>query len=123
MQQILLVFLGGGLGSVLRYLIGLKFNQNTLPYGTLTVNVLGSLLIGLVMGYVLKTSHNNLSNNQILFPVVGVFGGFTTLSSFMYENLQFLVNEQYTRFIVYALGTLLLGFLAVTLGFVTGKQL
>lgn len=123
MQQVLFVFLGGGLGSILRYLIGLKLNQNTLPYGTLTVNVLGSLLIGIVMGYVLKTSQNYLSNNQILFLVVGVFGGFTTLSSFMYENLQFLVNEQYTRFIVYALGTLLLGFLAVTLGFITGKQL
>jgi len=123
MQQVVLVFLGGGLGSVLRYLIGLKFNQNSLPYGTLTVNILGSLLIGLVMGYVLKSSNSNLSNNQIVFLVIGVFGGFTTFSSFMYENLQFLVNEHYTRFIFYTLLSLLLGVLAVSLGFLAGKQL
>ena len=123
MQQVVLVFLGGGLGSVLRYLIGLKLNQDTLPYGTLTVNILGSLLIGLVMGYVLKSSNSNLSNNQIVFLVVGVFGGFTTFSSFMYENLQFLVNEHYTRFIFYTLLSLLLGVLAVSLGFLAGKHL
>ncbi|HIP49755.1 MAG TPA: fluoride efflux transporter CrcB [Lutibacter sp.] len=123
MQQVLLVFLGGGLGSVLRYLIGLKLNQNSLPYGTLTVNILGSLLIGLVMGYVLKSSNNNLSNNQIAFLVIGVFGGFTTFSSFMYENLQFLINEHYTRFIFYTLLSLFLGVLAVSLGFLGGKQL
>ena len=123
MQQVVLVFLGGGLGSVLRYLIGLKLNQNTLPYGTLTVNILGSLLIGLVMGYVLKSSNSNLSNNQIVFLVIGFFGGFTTFSSFMYENLQFLVNEHYIRFIFYTLLSLLLGVLAVSLGFLAAKQL
>ena len=52
MKHLLLVFLGGGLGSVLRYYIG-KFLNNTpgaLPYGTLLVNILGSLLIGIILG-------------------------------------------------------------------------
>lgn len=116
MQPILYVFLGGGIGSVLRYLIGLKLNQD-MPYGTLLVNVLGSLLIGLVMGYHLKTTSQSLSESQIAFLVIGIFGGFTTFSSFMYENFQFLLNEQYLRFIGYTLSSLVFGVIAVSIGF------
>lgn len=123
MQQIVLVFIGGGIGSVLRYLIGLKLNHESFPYGTLTANILGSLLIGLIMGYFLKASNTNLTNNQIAFLIIGVLGGFTTFSSFMYENLQFLLNENYLRFFSYTLISLLLGLLAVFLGFFMGKQL
>jgi CrcB protein len=123
MQQVFLVFIGGGIGSVLRYIIGLKLNQETIPYGTLTVNFLGSLLIGLLMGYYLKTVNHSLTENQIAFMAIGVFGGFTTFSSFMYENLQFLFNEQYFRFVGYTLLSLSVGFLAVFLGFLWGKHL
>ncbi|HHB52801.1 MAG TPA: fluoride efflux transporter CrcB [Saprospiraceae bacterium] len=123
MQQIFLVFIGGGVGSALRYIIGLKLNQETIPYGTLTVNFLGSLLIGLLMGYYLKTANHTLTENQIAFMAVGVFGGFTTFSSFMYENLQFLFNEQYFRFVGYTILSLSLGFLAVFLGFLWGKNI
>ncbi len=121
MQQLVFVFLGGGIGSVLRYLIGLKLNSANLPYGTLTANILGSLLIGLLMGYHLKTSSNPLSQNQIAFLMIGVLGGFTTFSSFMYENLQFLVQEQYLRFVGYALTSIVLGLTAVFVGFLLGK--
>jgi len=123
MQQVFLVFIGGGIGSVLRYIIGLKLNQETIPYGTLTVNFLGSLLIGVLMGYYLKTVNHSLTENQIAFMAIGVFGGFTTFSSFMYENLQFLFNEQYFRFVGYTLLSLSVGFLAVFLGFLWGKHL
>lgn len=121
MQQVFLVFIGGGIGSVLRYLIGLKLNQENIPYGTFTVNILGSLAIGLLMGYFLKTVNHTLTENQIAFLAVGVFGGFTTYSTFMYENLQFLINEQYFRFFGYTLLSLFVGFLAVFLGFMWGK--
>ena len=121
MQQLVFVFLGGGIGSVLRYLIGLKLNSTNLPYGTLTANILGSLLIGLLMGYHLKTSSNPLSQNQMAFLMIGVLGGFTTFSSFMYENLQFLVQEQYLRFVGYALTSMVLGLTAVFVGFLLGK--
>lgn len=121
MQQVFLVFLGGGIGSVLRYLIGLKLNQETFPYGTFTVNILGSLLIGLAMGYHLKTGNHSLSESQIALVIIGIFGGFTTFSSFMYENLQFLINEQYFRFLGYTLLSIVVGFFAVLLGFIWGK--
>jgi len=122
MQTIFYVFIGGGIGSVLRYLIGLKLNQANIPYGTMLANILGSLFIGLVMSYHLKSTSYNLTTNQMALIVVGVFGGFTTFSSFMYENLQFLIHQQYYKFIGYALGSILIGFIAVSIGFYIGKQ-
>jgi CrcB protein len=122
MQSIIYVFIGGGIGSVLRYLIGLKLNQGNIPFGTLFVNIFGSLLIGLVMGYHLKSLNNSLTENQIIFIIIGVFGGFTTFSSFMYENYLLLINEQYLKFITYTMISLLIGFTAVFLGFLIGKQ-
>ena len=123
MQQALLVFLGGGIGSVLRYVLGLYLNKQTIPYGTLTANVLGSLLIGLLMGFHFKSAHHFFTQNQIAFLIVGILGGFTTFSSFMYENLQFLYNEQYIRFAGYSILSLVLGFLMVGIGFFIGKSL
>ena len=121
MQQLVFVFLGGGIGSVLRYLIGLKLNSASLAYGTFIANVLGSLLIGLLMGYHLKATNNPLSQNQMTFLIIGVLGGFTTFSSFMYENLQFLIQEQYLRFVSYSLASIVLGLSAVFVGFLLGK--
>ncbi len=122
MQQILLVFIGGGIGSVLRYVIGLHLNRETIPYGTLSVNVIGSLLIGIFMGYYLKKEGIHLSESHIALIVVGLFGGFTTFSSFMYENFQFLMNEQYFRFVGYTILSLFLGILAVVLGYLIGYK-
>ena len=121
MQQLVFVFLGGGIGSVLRCLIGLKLNSASLAYGTFIANVLGSLLIGLLMGYHLKATNNPLSQNQMTFLIIGVLGGFTTFSSFMYENLQFLIQEQYLRFVSYSLASIVLGLSAVFVGFLLGK--
>ena len=67
MKQLILVFIGGGLGSALRFLIG-KWMNNTsdgIPYGTFAANILGSLLIGIILG--LAARNNSLSNNQTLF--------------------------------------------------------
>ena len=78
MKQVLLVFLGGGIGSALRYAIGRIFNTSSAgyPWGTFSVNIIGSLLIGVFMGIALK--NNNLSENQTLLLVTGLCGGFTT---------------------------------------------
>ncbi|MBZ9651941.1 fluoride efflux transporter CrcB [Psychroflexus montanilacus] len=124
MKSALLVFLGGGLGSLARYWISIamkhQIDSKIDVYGTLTVNVIGSLLIGLLMGWLLKseTSYPNLE----LLLVVGFCGGFTTFSTFSSENLNLLKNNLYTEFLLYGLGSLLLGILAVFIGVLIIKK-
>lgn len=116
MKQLLLVFAGGGLGSVLRFLIG-KFLNNSIsgiPYGTFTANVVGSLLIGIILGLALK--NNGLSQNQVLFLATGFCGGFTTFSTFAYENHLLLKSGDFMSFAMYTIASFVLGFLAVFLG-------
>ena len=122
MKYALLVFLGGGFGSVLRYLIG-KLFQNSLgafPIGTMIVNVAGSLLIGFFLGVNLK--NGGLSETQTLLLVTGFCGGFTTFSAFAMENKVFLKSGDYVQFISYALGSLILGIAAVILGLILSKN-
>lgn len=116
MKHILLVFLGGGLGSVLRYLIGSHLNtsEKLMPYGTLAVNVLGSLLIGVILG--LAAKNNSLSQNQTLLLATGFCGGFTTFSTFAFENHIFLKTGDFTNFALYTVLSFIMGFLAVFLG-------
>ena len=122
MKQVLLVFIGGGTGSALRYLVGKIFNSTTqgYPWGTFSVNIIGSLLIGVLMGMVLKNS--SLSENQTLLLVTGFCGGFTTFSAFAYENQVFLKEGDLTNFFIYTLGSIGLGLLAVFLGFFISKN-
>lgn len=116
MKQILLVFLGGGFGSVLRYIIGKYLNnpENGLPYGTFLANILGSLLIGLILGFAAK--NNTLSQNQTLLLATGFCGGFTTFSTFAYENHVFLKSGDFTSFAIYTIASFVIGFLAVFFG-------
>tara|TARA_R110000868_G_scaffold404198_2_gene682133 strand:- start:2045 stop:2410 length:366 start_codon:yes stop_codon:yes gene_type:complete len=116
MKQILLVFLGGGLGSVLRYIIGKYLNnaENGIPYGTFVTNILGSLLIGLILGFAAK--NDTLSQNQTLLLATGFCGGFTTFSTFAYENHVFLKSGDFTSFAIYTIASFVIGFLAVFAG-------
>jgi fluoride exporter len=121
LKQLLLVFLGGGLGSSLRFAIGKIFHRPVweLPLGTFLVNIIGSFLIGLVFGWALK--HNAMHQSTTVFLVAGFCGGFTTFSAFAYENYNFLKNGDYLAFFVYAFGSILLGLLAVFLGLLVTK--
>jgi CrcB protein len=121
MKQALLVFVGGGFGSVARYLLGKWLNnvETSIPYGTMLSNVLGSLLIGIVLGYLAKTS--TVSETQSLLLATGFCGGFTTFSTFAYENHLFLKNGDYFSFLPYTLGSLIIGFSAVFLGLYLSK--
>ncbi|WP_223551532.1 fluoride efflux transporter CrcB [Aestuariivivens sp. NBU2969] len=116
MKHLLLVFLGGGFGSVLRYLIGKQLNSSTtgIPYGTFAANILGSLLIGIILG--LAAKNNTLSQSQTLLLATGFCGGFTTFSAFAYENHVFLKAGDFTSFAIYTVGSFIVGFLAVFLG-------
>ncbi|NQY27863.1 MAG: fluoride efflux transporter CrcB [Flavobacteriaceae bacterium] len=116
MKAIVLVFLGGGFGSVLRYLLSKALNSDLsgIPYGTFAVNLFGSLLIGIILGLSIKESV--LTQNQTLFLATGFCGGFTTFSTFAYENHMFLKSGDFLSFALYTIGSFALGFLAVFLG-------
>ena len=117
MKSFLLVFLGGGLGSGLRYLVTITMNQysKVSPFGTFTVNMLGCLLIGLILGYAQR--ENTLTSNQTLLLATGFCGGFTTFSAFANENLELIKNGEIFNFSVYTIGSILVGVLAVFIGF------
>ncbi|MBU3822447.1 fluoride efflux transporter CrcB [Flavobacteriaceae bacterium XHP0103] len=116
MKHILLVFLGGGFGSVLRYIIGKYLNspENGIPYGTFTANILGSLLIGIILG--LAAKNDSLTQSQTLLLATGFCGGFTTFSTFAYENHVFLKSGDFTSFALYTIASFIVGFLAVFFG-------
>jgi CrcB protein len=113
-KNILLVGIGGAFGSVMRYLASHWVKQESFPYATLLVNILGSVLIGMVMGI---ASRQEGFGNWRLFLATGVCGGFTTFSAFAWENLQMLQQQRYPAFALYTGGTLLFGLLAVTIGY------
>ncbi len=113
-KNILLVGIGGMTGSVLRYLVSLSIKHDSFPYATWIVNITGSLLIGMIMGWAAKQEG---FANWRLFLATGVCGGFTTFSAFAWENLQLLQQQRYQAFAVYTGGSLLLGLLAVAAGY------
>lgn len=116
MKSLLLVGLGGFIGSIARYYTQVLFNKilpGHIPYGTLTANVLGCFIIGVIFAIGLK--QGTLSTEWRLFIAIGVCGGFTTFSSFSLENFLLLQAGQYAAVIVYFLGSVLLGFGATLL--------
>ncbi len=124
MRQLLLVGFGGFLGSIARYLVAklnLTWNFHGIPMGTLTVNILGSILIGFFLGIFVNS--DLLNTNLKLFLVVGFCGGFTTFSSFTNENFILLQNGQFLTAFAYILGSVLVGILSVYIGYLISNLL
>ena len=122
-MQLLLVLLGGGIGSAARYLTGVWITERlgaAFPWGTLVVNVVGSFLIGLIA--TLADERDRLGPDLRLFLVGGVLGGFTTFSAFSLETLRLLDGRQPLRAVLNVLGSVVLGFAAAALGIAVGRR-
>lgn len=117
MQNLILVGLGGFIGSILRYIIS-QFMQNAVsmafPFGTLMVNVIGCFVIGLASVFVEKSGSGFLQLQ--LFISVGLIGGFTTFSAFGLETVTLLREQHFGMAGLYALLSLVLGIGAVFMG-------
>lgn len=115
MKAALLVFLGGGFGSVIRYFVSKALNpERGFYWGTFTANMVGSLIIGFILGWALK--QDTVNHNVILLVAVGFCGGFTTFSSFALEGQQLLKAGSYNLLLLYTLTSLIVGILAVFIG-------
>lgn len=122
MKIALLIGIGGFIGSVGRYMLNRWVHDqldNFFPLGTMVVNILGSLLIGIIFGLSLKGSI--MSNELKMFLVVGFCGGFTTFSSFTNDGLSLLRDGQVTSFFLYIGISVIFGLLAVYAGYVLSK--
>ena len=117
----LLVFIGGGLGSMARHAInraGLAALGPGFPWWTLTVNVAGSFLIGLLAGLFgsLETGHN-----ARLFLITGFLGGFTTFSAFSLDALTLWERGQGLQASLYILGSVILSLVAAAVGLMLSR--
>ncbi|MBX9734015.1 MAG: fluoride efflux transporter CrcB [Chitinophagaceae bacterium] len=113
-KLILLVGFGGMIGSICRYLAGFWIKSNPFPFATFWVNMAGALIIGGCMAWYHKFPEQEPLK---LFLVAGICGGFTTFSAFAWENWQLLQDQRYLLFCIYSFGTLILGLIAVAIGY------
>lgn len=117
MLHAFLIFIGGGLGATARHFVGLaalrQFGPG-FPYGTLTVNVAGSLIMGLFIGYLVQRGGNN---ELRLFFATGVLGGFTTFSAFSLDVINLWERGAHMPAVWYTLGSVVLCLFAVFAGF------
>lgn len=117
MLEVMLVTIGGGIGSASRYLVSTwaaaRFGAD-FPYGTLIVNVVGCFIIGAFM--TVATERLIVSPYWRLFVTVGIVGGFTTFSSFSYETLHLLQEADALRAFYNVSLNVLVGFSATWLG-------
>jgi CrcB protein len=122
MKHILLIFAGGGLGSVVRFLLGRwvsGFHQINFPFGTLAVNVVACFILGIVVG--LSDSKQLLSADSRIFWTIGFCGGFSTFSTFSYETVQLIHGQAIGSGVVYVMVSVVLCLGAVVMGMYLGK--
>jgi CrcB protein len=119
LRTILIVGAGGFIGSVMRYLVQIfieKGLSTTFPWGTFIANITGSLVIGIVFG--LAEKGDLISSEWRMFLAVGICGGFTTFSSFAYNNLMMIKEQSFGQLLWNVGGSLFFGILAVYLGII-----
>jgi CrcB protein len=119
MKTLLLVGLGGGLGSMLRYLVtcfvASRITRFPAIWGTFAVNFTGCLLIGIAIG--LSERYAWFSPQMRWFVATGICGGYTTFSAFAYENINLMRNGNYVMSLVYILTSVIVCFIATFIGY------
>ena len=121
MKQLFLVFLWGGLGSIMRLIINRLIPSESFPYSTLTVNMIGSFLIGLIISYLIDS--NMLKSDYYYFLVVGICGGLTTFSAFSIENFNFIKSNEIFNSFIYIFISVSLCIALAYLGFLTMNKI
>ena len=122
MKAVVLIFIGGGLGSVVRYLLNrwvMALHQINFPLGTLAVNIVACFVLGLIIG--LADHKQYLSADTRLFWAIGFCGGFSTFSTFSAEALALFQQPAVTTGMIYILASVLLCLVAVVSGIWLGR--
>ncbi|MCA4776394.1 fluoride efflux transporter CrcB [Empedobacter stercoris] len=118
LKSILFVGLGGAFGSVARFLISYgigKYYSQPFPLATFLTNSIGCFLIGTLYGYSIKNGLGNTYFNFLL--ITGFCGGFTTFSSFSYENFNLIQQQNVMTSLVYILSSVVIGIIFTLIGF------
>ena len=123
MKLILAIGAGSFIGGISRYLVSLFIQSRvdtTFPFGTLTVNVVGCFLIGVVFGF---ADRGNMSQEWRLFLATGILGGFTTFSAFSNETVGMMRDGQFWYASSYVVSSIVLGLVATFIGIMLVKIL
>ncbi|HTD42075.1 MAG TPA: fluoride efflux transporter CrcB [Mucilaginibacter sp.] len=123
MKNLLLIFTGGGIGSLFRFGLSRFINKMTIspfPYGTFIVNIIGCFLIGFIIFYTER--YGDKAEQWRFFLATGLCGGFTTFSTFSLENVQLLNDQRILLFLAYTIGSVAIGILATYGGLLLAKH-
>ena len=120
-KEIILVFIGGGIGCSIRFIISKinPINTNEFPWGTFLSNLLGCFLLGIFMSWAIK----HFRSEWLIFLTVGVCGGLTTFSTFSHESFFMIKNENWIMFFTYAISSFVIGLLMIKIGYNLFNQL
>jgi len=122
--KLLAVGVGGMIGALARYGLSLwiaELSESKVPYGTFTVNVLGCLLIGFFMGWFARRP--DVPDATRLLVITGILGSLTTFSTFGYETMTLVRDEEWRAFFIYFGANIIVGLSAVELGRVIANKL
>jgi CrcB protein len=122
MSSFLLVGLGGAIGAMSRHGANIAIGSHAFPLATFLVNIAGSVAMGLLIGYLARTTPQ-YQHEIRLFLAIGVFGGFTTFSSFSLDTITLIERGDYVLALIYIAGSVLLAIAGLMMGLLAMRVL